>query len=158
MFRSSDVRRVKAAMDAAIPAPYEADVVMERGGLDITATLTDHATGKMIASCLWTFQPLKKGSKLKIEQPSKDEIKHIANRFAALCAEFPARMKREEAEIAVRQAADAANRAAREADAEARAEAERRLKSSAAKVLGATELTPAMVDAIQNAASDPYLG
>ena len=155
MFRPSDVRRVQAAFQAALPAPYEATITLSPDRLELIVTVADPDEPQLVVSSgIWTHDPRAlKGSK----QPDDAEIAEIAAMNIAICTEYPAKKAADAAEKAARDARIAANLEARQADAEDRAKAERRLKSSAAKVLGADELTPEMVDAIQNAANDPAL-
>jgi hypothetical protein len=154
MFRPSDERRVQAMFERLLPAPYEADTYLEEGRTVLRVEVLDPDDQTLtVASGLWTYDPDIKHKK----QPTDEELEDIALRVTAICLRYPARKAADAAEKAAREARQAANLEARHVDAEARAAAAKGLKSAAAKVLGADELTPAMVEAIQNAASDPAL-
>lgn len=122
MFRPSDVRRVQAAFDAALPAPYEATITVSPDRLELIVTVNDpdepHLT---VSSAVWTFDPRALKNSL---QPDDAEIVAIATAHTQICADYPARKFLAAAEKAERDARHAANMAAREADAAARAAAE----------------------------------
>lgn len=154
MFRPSDERRVQAALDRLLPAPYEADIYVEEQRTVLRVEVLDPDDPSLpVANARWTYDPQITYRK----QPDDAEIVEIAASIVEVCHRWPEDKTRNAAEKAAREARHAASLEARRIDEEARAEAERELKSAAAKILGATELTPAMVEAIQNAASDPAL-
>jgi hypothetical protein len=154
MFRPSDERRVQTVFDSFLLVPYEANIYLEQGCTVLRVEVLDPDDQTLtVASGSWTYDPDIKHKK----QPTDDEVSAIAMSVAVACLRYPARKAADAIEKAEREARHAANLEARQADAEARAAAEKALKSASAKVLGADELTSAMVDAIQNAANDPAL-
>lgn len=156
MFRPSDVRRVQAAFDAAIPAPYEAEVTLADGRMTMNAIVMDPDDPAL--PVVRTSWPYEAGKRL-VKQPSDAELAVISTEFIAACTAYPEAKAANEAQLAERVARQETHAAARLADAKAQEEeAERRLKSAAAKVLAAGDITPDMVDAIQDAAADPALG
>lgn len=152
MFRPSDHRRVQAELDALLPAPYEAEVTLadERQAMNVLIRDPDEP-GLTVAACTWRFDPARKNEK----QPSPEELAAVVQNLAIICEAYPEAKAANQADYEARVARQEANLEARAEDA--RIEAEKALKSAAARVLGAAELTSELIDAVDAAASNPAL-
>lgn len=121
-FRPSDVRRVQAAFDAGLDAPYEAQIQLENMRKTMRVVIMDPDDEQLpVAQAVWWFDP----DALKgVKQPRDEEIAGIVASHKRICEDYPARKAADAVEKAERDAREAANLAARQADAEARAAAE----------------------------------
>lgn len=121
MFRPSDVRRVQAAFDDALPAPYEAELELldYRRTLKVRIADPDDAS-RTVGMVMWWYDP----TRPKSLQPSKEELAQIVAAKAKVCEDYPAWKAANDAEHAARVARQEANAAARLADQEAAAEAQ----------------------------------
>lgn len=117
MFLPSDVRRVQAAFDAGLDAPYEAQVQLEnmRKTLRVVIMDPDDETLPVAQAYWWFDENALKGTK----QPRDDELFAIIAAHRQICADYPARKAAEAIEKAERDARQAAQMAARAADAAA---------------------------------------
>lgn len=155
MFRPSDERRVQAAFDRLLPAPFEADIYVEEQRTVLRVEVLDPDDPSLpVASARWTYDAQITYRK----QPSDDEIEEIAASIVEACNRWPEDKARNAAEKAAREARQAAHLDARRIDEEARAEAERRVKSAAARALAAPEITDDHLETLHAAVSDPALG
>lgn len=85
MFRPSDQRRVQAAFDAALPAPYEAFVKLEADRTVMRVSVPDPDNELLpVAQAVWTYDASVKDRK----QPTDEELAQIGARFAVICAEY----------------------------------------------------------------------
>lgn len=156
MFRPSHVRRVQKVLEDALPSPYEAQVRLEEGRTKLRVVIMDPDEQDLpVAQTVWEYDPVAIAlGKL----PRDDELEAIASRLSTVCAEYPTRKAAEAVEKAERQERRRANAEARAADAEDRAKAEQRLKSAAAKLLGADEITEEDLRTLRRAVDNPALG
>lgn len=154
MFRPSDQRRVQASFDAALPAPYEAQVTLldERRSLAVTIMDPDEPS-LPVANAVWWYDPALKNAK----QPADAEIAAISAQMQRDCEEYPARKAAEALELAERMQRQQANAEARFGDTQARLEAERRLKSVMGSALATSPLTQDKIAAVEAAVTDPRL-
>lgn len=89
MFRQSDVRRVHAAFDEALPEPYEAGIVLSQDRKTLAVTVPDPDTaGLTVASCSWAFDPHLAAR--RILQPRDEETAAMAKTIAGICGDHAA--------------------------------------------------------------------
>jgi len=83
MYMPSDHRRIRAAFDGTMPAPYEADVIMGEGRKSIRVCVLDpDDETKTVAQAMWEFEE----SKLRNgKQPSDAELAEIVKAFVDIC-------------------------------------------------------------------------
>lgn len=88
MFRPSDERRVQAVLDATLPAPFEATLTLTDQRRTMTVTILDPDDAALtVASAVWWFDDRVKGR----AQPSPAELTSIADSFALICNDYPAK-------------------------------------------------------------------
>jgi uncharacterized protein YcfL len=88
MFRPSDQRRVQAAFDAAIEAPYEVTITLEDNRMTMRAQVMDPDNAAIpVVQAIWWYDPA--GLKNR-PQPSNDEVARIAAEFNTACQAYTA--------------------------------------------------------------------
>lgn len=85
MFRPSDVRRVQAAFDAGLPAPYEATVTVEDSRITMRVSIMDPDDDTLpVAQAVWTYDAAFKYRK----QPTDAELADIVTSMTQACNEY----------------------------------------------------------------------
>lgn len=131
MFRPSDVRRVQAAFDEGLEAPYEAQVQLENMRKTLRVEIMDPDDETLpVAQSVWWFNDL---APKTAKQPAEAELGAIVASMRQVCTEYPAAKLASIAEKAERDTRLAANLAARQADAEATEAAEAAAAAAAAE-------------------------
>lgn len=86
MFRPSDVRRVQAACDAGLPAPFEAAVTLSSDRLALSIAITDPDDASLpVAQASWAYDPM---LKYRDKQPSDAEVSDIVASLAQACSDY----------------------------------------------------------------------
>lgn len=115
MFRPSDVRRVQAAFDAGLDAPYEAEVQLENMRKTLRVVIMDPDEPALpVAQTVWWFDD---GADKSVKQPSDAELGAIVGQHIRICTDYPARKAAQAIETAERKAREAANQASQASDA-----------------------------------------
>lgn len=84
MFRPSDVRRVQAAFDNALPAPYEAEIELADQRTTLMVRIADPDNNALtVGSVTWTFDAVRP----KERQPSASELAQIVAAQVTVCNE-----------------------------------------------------------------------
>lgn len=85
MYLPSEQRRVKAAFDAALPRPYEAEIAMEDFRKTMRVTVADpNDVTKTVVQAIWEYdERWAKGS----PQPSNDELAAVVGAFVKICTD-----------------------------------------------------------------------
>lgn len=89
MFRPSDQRRVQAHFDTVLPAPYEAEILLEDDRLTLRARVMDPDDQNLpVVQAIWGYDtlPTRRGQK----QPADDELAVIGADFIAACNAYTA--------------------------------------------------------------------
>lgn len=82
-FRNTDRRRVMAAFEEAIPAPY--DPVVSLTGDKLTVRIADPEREELtVVQCEWVFDP----NRPTQPQPSTGEVAQIVNAFVSICGQY----------------------------------------------------------------------
>lgn len=89
MFRPSDVRRVQAAFDQALEAPYEAQVQLTGDRKSMRVVIMDPDDETLpVGQAIWTFDDT---APKTMGQPSAAEVSSIVTSLKVVCDEYPAR-------------------------------------------------------------------
>lgn len=116
MFRPSDQRRVQAAFDAGLPAPYEAEITLAQGRKVMRCEVRDPENDQLVVvQAEWWYD---ERAPRTVQQPAKDEIAAVTYAFIQLCEQYPARKATEAAQQAEKEARQAALAAAKLAEAQ----------------------------------------
>lgn len=85
MYLPSEQRRVKAAFDAALPRPYEAEIAMEDFRKTMRVTVADpNDETKTVVQAIWWYE---EGKPRGTAQPSNEELASIVAAFVKVCTD-----------------------------------------------------------------------
>lgn len=89
MFRPSDQRRVQAHFDGVLPAPYEAEILLEDERLTLRARVMDPDDQSMpVVQAIWSYDTLP--TRRNQKQPLDEELAVIGTEFIAACNAYTA--------------------------------------------------------------------
>lgn len=88
MFRPSDERRVQAAFDAGLDAPYEAELLLEDGRRTMRVRVMDPDNQEIpVAQAIWWHDPAAPKTR---RQPDDGEVARLVTEFNGICAAYTA--------------------------------------------------------------------
>jgi hypothetical protein len=85
-FKPSDLRRVQAALDQAIPYPYEAETAMSADGQLISTRITCPDTTLPVGGATFVYEHQVKPH---LRQPPDKEVERIGQELAKICNDWP---------------------------------------------------------------------